>query len=120
MGKRDKEHRKKVKARNQRMKGLFQRQVNMAYEKHELWKKEKELNEEDKEREDALDLDQDEKNEELDLDIRLEKITKVLEEIGDISYYVARILDELFYKLTPFFETSTFELFSYQFAQCNA
>ena len=44
MGKAAKEHRKKVKARNQMMKGLLQRQVNMAYEKHELWKKEKELN----------------------------------------------------------------------------
>ena len=43
MGKKDKEHRKKVKARNQMMKGLLQRQVNMAYEKHELWKKQKEL-----------------------------------------------------------------------------
>ena len=43
MGKADKEHRKKVKARNQMMKGLLQRQVNLAYEKHELWKKQKEL-----------------------------------------------------------------------------
>ena len=43
MGKADKEHRKKVKARNQRMKGLFQRQVNMAYEKHKEWKEQKEL-----------------------------------------------------------------------------
>ena len=43
MGKAAKEHRKKVKARNQMMKGLLQRQVNLAYEKHELWKKQKEL-----------------------------------------------------------------------------
>ena len=43
MGKKDKEHRKKVKARNQMMKGLLQRQVNLAYEKHEEWKKQKEL-----------------------------------------------------------------------------
>jgi len=43
MGKQDKEHRKKVKARNQMMKGLLQRQVKLAYEKHEEWKKQKEL-----------------------------------------------------------------------------
>jgi hypothetical protein len=43
MGKAAKEHRKKVKARNQRMKGLWQKQVNLAYEKHEEWKKQKEL-----------------------------------------------------------------------------
>jgi len=40
----DKEHRKRVAARNQEMKGLWQKQVNMAYEKHEEWKKQKELN----------------------------------------------------------------------------
>ena len=40
----DKAHNKRVAARNQEMKGLWQKQVNMAYEKHELWKKEKELN----------------------------------------------------------------------------
>lgn len=36
-----KEHRKRVAARNENMKGLWQRQVNMAYEKHEEWKKAK-------------------------------------------------------------------------------
>ena len=39
----DKEHRKRVAARNQEMKGLWQKQVNLAYEKHEEWKKQKEL-----------------------------------------------------------------------------
>jgi len=38
-----KEHRKRVAARNENMKGLWQRQVNLAYEKHEEWKKQKEL-----------------------------------------------------------------------------
>ena len=36
----EKAHRKRVAARNQQMKGLWQKQVNMAYEKHELWKQE--------------------------------------------------------------------------------
>lgn len=38
-----KAHNKRVAARNQMMKGLWQRQVNLAYEKHEEWKKQKEL-----------------------------------------------------------------------------
>jgi len=36
-----KEHRKRVAKRNEQMKGLWQRQVNLAYEKHEEWKKSK-------------------------------------------------------------------------------
>ena len=39
----DKEHRKRVAKRNEEMKGLWQKQVNLAYEKHEEWKKQKEL-----------------------------------------------------------------------------
>jgi hypothetical protein len=39
----EKEHRKKVNARNQFMKGYIQRQVKITYEKHEEWKKQKEL-----------------------------------------------------------------------------
>ena len=39
----EKEHRKKVIARNQFMKGYIQRQVKITYEKHEEWKKQKEL-----------------------------------------------------------------------------
>ena len=39
----DKAHNKRVAARNQEMKGLWQKQVNLAYEKHEEWKKQKEL-----------------------------------------------------------------------------
>jgi hypothetical protein len=39
----EKEHRKKVNARNEYMKGYLQRQVKIAYEKHEEWKKQKEL-----------------------------------------------------------------------------
>jgi hypothetical protein len=39
----DKEHRKRVQKRNEEMKGLWQKQVNLAYEKHEEWKKQKEL-----------------------------------------------------------------------------
>jgi hypothetical protein len=39
----DKAHNKRVAARNQMMKGLWQKQVNLAYEKHEEWKKQKEL-----------------------------------------------------------------------------
>jgi hypothetical protein len=38
-----KEHRKRVAKRNEQMKGLWQKQVNMAYEKHAEWKKQKEL-----------------------------------------------------------------------------
>ena len=38
-----KEHRKRVAKRNEQMKGLWQKQVNLAYEKHEEWKKQKEL-----------------------------------------------------------------------------
>ena len=38
-----KAHNKRVAARNEQMKGLWQRQVNLAYEKHEEWKKQKEL-----------------------------------------------------------------------------
>jgi len=34
-------HRKRVQKRNEQMKGLWQRQVNLAYEKHEEWKKAK-------------------------------------------------------------------------------
>jgi hypothetical protein len=34
----EKAHRKRVAARNEQMKGLWQKQVNMAYEKHEEWK----------------------------------------------------------------------------------
>lgn len=37
----EKAHRKRVQKRNEQMKGLWQRQVNMAYEKHEEWKKAK-------------------------------------------------------------------------------
>jgi hypothetical protein len=36
-----KAHNKRVKQRNEEMKGFWQRQVNMAYEKHEEWKKAK-------------------------------------------------------------------------------
>jgi hypothetical protein len=39
----EKAHRKRVAARNQEMKGLWQKQVNLAYEKHEELKKQKEL-----------------------------------------------------------------------------
>jgi hypothetical protein len=39
----EKVHRKRVQKRNEEMKGLWQRQVNMAYEKHEEWKKQKQL-----------------------------------------------------------------------------
>ena len=39
----EKAHRKRVAARNQEMKGLWQKQVTLAYEKHEEWKKQKEL-----------------------------------------------------------------------------
>ena len=35
-----KAHRKRVAKRNEEMKHLWQKQVNMAYEKHELWKQE--------------------------------------------------------------------------------
>jgi hypothetical protein len=38
-----KAHNKRVKQRNEEMKGLWQKQVNLAYEKHEEWKKQKEL-----------------------------------------------------------------------------
>jgi hypothetical protein len=38
-----KAHRKRVAKRNEEMKGLWQKQVNLAYEKHEEWKKQKEL-----------------------------------------------------------------------------
>ena len=41
----EKAHRKKVENRNNLMKNMWQRQVKLAYEKHEEWKKEKELNE---------------------------------------------------------------------------
>ena len=34
----EKEHRKRVAKRNEQMKGLWQKQVNMAYEKHAEWK----------------------------------------------------------------------------------
>jgi hypothetical protein len=34
-------HRKRVQKRNEEMKGFWQKQVNMAYEKHEEWKKAK-------------------------------------------------------------------------------
>lgn len=36
-----KEHNKRVQQRNVEMKGLWQKQVNLAYEKHEEWKKSK-------------------------------------------------------------------------------
>jgi hypothetical protein len=36
----DKQHRKRIQARNQNIKGLWQRLTNKAYEKHEEWKKE--------------------------------------------------------------------------------
>ena len=39
----EKAHNKRVAARNQEMKGLWQKQDNLAYEKHEEWKKQKEL-----------------------------------------------------------------------------
>jgi hypothetical protein len=38
-----KAHNKRVNQRNEEMKGLWQKQVNLAYEKHEEWKKQKEL-----------------------------------------------------------------------------
>ena len=38
-----KEHRKRVEKRNELNKNLWQKQVNLAYEKHEEWKKQKEL-----------------------------------------------------------------------------
>jgi len=38
-----KTHRKRVAKRNEEMKSLWQKQVNLAYEKHEEWKKQKEL-----------------------------------------------------------------------------
>ena len=38
-----KAHRKRVANRNEQMKSLWQKQVNLAYEKHEEWKKQKEL-----------------------------------------------------------------------------
>jgi len=41
----EKAHRKKVENRNNLMKNMWQRQVKLAYEKHEEWKKENELNE---------------------------------------------------------------------------
>jgi hypothetical protein len=34
----EKSHRKKVENRNNLMKNMFQRQVKLAYEKHEEWK----------------------------------------------------------------------------------
>lgn len=34
----EKAHRKRVALRNEQMKSLWQKQVNLAYEKHELWK----------------------------------------------------------------------------------
>ena len=40
----EKAHRKRVTARNQFVKGYVQRQVKIAYERHEEWKKQKELN----------------------------------------------------------------------------
>jgi hypothetical protein len=39
----EKAHRKRVANRNEQMKSLWQKQVNLAYEKHEEWKKQKEL-----------------------------------------------------------------------------
>lgn len=36
-----KAHRKRIAKRNEEMKGLWQKQVNLAYEKHEEWKKQK-------------------------------------------------------------------------------
>jgi len=39
----EKAHRKRVQKRNEEMKGLWQKQVNLAYEKHAEWKKQKEL-----------------------------------------------------------------------------
>ena len=36
-----KAHNKRVATRNENMKGLWQKQVNLAYEKHEEWKKQK-------------------------------------------------------------------------------
>lgn len=39
----EKAHRKRVAKRNEEMKGLWQKQVNLAYEKHAEWKKQKEL-----------------------------------------------------------------------------
>jgi hypothetical protein len=35
-----KAHNKRVAKRNENLKGLWQKQVNMAYEKHEIWKQE--------------------------------------------------------------------------------
>jgi hypothetical protein len=39
----EKAHRKRVIARNQFQQGYIQRQVKIAYERHEEWKKQKEL-----------------------------------------------------------------------------
>ena len=39
----EKAHRKRVANRNEQMKSLWQKQVNLAYEKHEEWKKQKDL-----------------------------------------------------------------------------
>ena len=39
----EKAHRKRIANRNTEMKSLWQKQVNLAYEKHEEWKKQKEL-----------------------------------------------------------------------------
>jgi hypothetical protein len=39
----EKAHRKRVAKRNELNKTFWQKQVNMAYEKHEEWKKQKEL-----------------------------------------------------------------------------
>jgi hypothetical protein len=43
MGKKDKEHRKKVAKRNEQLKGLWKKLSKNAWEKHEEWKKQKEL-----------------------------------------------------------------------------
>jgi len=40
MGKKDKEHRKKVAKRNEQLKGLWKKLSKNAWEKHELWKQE--------------------------------------------------------------------------------
>jgi hypothetical protein len=43
----EKAHRKRITARNNNFKGMWNRLQKQAWEKHEEWKKEKELNGED-------------------------------------------------------------------------
>lgn len=43
----EKAHRKRITARNNNFKGMWNRLQKQAWEKHEEWKKEKELNDKD-------------------------------------------------------------------------